>query len=245
MTNQIVILAAGKGTRMGGDMPKVLIMLKQKPLIFYLLMEIEKINLINKPIIVVGYMAEKVREFLGHSYKFAVQEKQLGTAHALMAAKPEVGAENILVLYGDMPFIKAESMERIMRFHLEAKNKISMLTAKVPEFTGSFSSLKFYGRIIRDKNQNLAKVVEYKDASEEQKQITEVNPGIYVFNTEWLWKNLKQIQNKNSQGEYYLTDIIEIAIAGKEKIGSLEILPEEVLGVNTREDLEIAEKFCK
>src|SRR6185369_10465409 len=126
MKNQFVILAAGKGTRMGGNIPKVLVMLKNKPLILYVLHEIDKIGQLIKPVVVVGYGAKKVEGVLGNEYLFAFQDKQLGTAHALLAAKRKIKAENIVVLYGDMPFIKAESLKALIKMHFKTGGNISM-----------------------------------------------------------------------------------------------------------------------
>lgn len=241
MRNQIVILAAGKGTRMGGGMPKVLVMLKNKPLILYLLEEIEKINQLAKPVIVVGYMADKVKAVLGNDYIYATQHDQLGTAHALLSAKKKITGQNILVLYGDHPFIKAESLKKLMRLHHHKQGNISMFTTTVPNFNGSYKTLEHFGRIIKDSRKKISKIVEYKDASAGQRKIRELNPGIYMFNASWLWRNAEKIQNKNQQAEYYLTDIVEVAIAAGEPVNSLNIEPKEVIGINTREDLKRAE----
>lgn len=251
MTNQFVILAAGKGTRMGGDMPKVLVGLKNKPLILHLLHELENLNQLIKPVIVVGYQAEKVRAVLGEDYIFAYQQKQLGTAHALLAAKAKVKAENIVVLYGDMPFIKAESLRGLMKLHRDNAANISMLTTVAPNFENEYRSLKSYGRIVRrsenegstELEKGVVRIVELKDATEAERQIMEVNPGIYMFNTKWLWKNLEQIQNTNSQNEYYLTDIVALAIKLGEKVYTQLVDPKEVIGINTQEHLEIAESL--
>ncbi len=243
MRNQIVILAAGKGSRMGGNVPKVLVMLKNKPLILYTLEEIEKINQLAKPVVVVGYGAEKVKAILGDGFLYALQEEQLGTAHALLSAKRKVKAENILVLYGDMPLIKAESLKKLIATHFKNNSKISMLTATVKNFSGVNSSLEHFGRIIRDNSRKISAVVEFKDASLHQRKIKEVNPGIYMFNTKWLWENLAKVGNKNSQKEYYLTDIISLAIADKQRVYSVAVEPKEVLGINSREDLKIVEKI--
>ncbi len=245
MRNQIVILAAGKGTRMGGDIPKVLVNLNHRPLILYILEEMEKINQLIKPVVVVGFEAEKVRTILGNNYFFALQKEQLGTAHALMAAKSKVGAENILVLYGDMPFIKAESLKNLMRLHKEKSANISMFTAKAESFEGDLESLNFYGRIIRDEKGQIVKIVEYKDANLKERELKEVNPGIYMFNAKWLWEKISLVKNQNMQGEYYLTDIVEVAIKSGEYVNSLVIDPYQVLGVNTPKDLEVAEKQLK
>lgn len=244
MKNQIVILAAGKGTRMGqSNVPKVLVMLKQKPLILHLLHELDKLPQLIKPVVVVGYGAEKVKGVLGNDYLYAYQDKQLGTAHALLAAKPKVKGENILVLNGDMPFIKAESLRELAAMHLHGGGNISLLTAETRNFSGRYASLESYGRILRDTFHNIIGIVEARDATDAQEKIKEVNPGIYMFNTKWLWANLKKIQNLNAQKEYYLTDIIDIAISQGQKVSSLLISPDEVLGINSRGDLEIAEKL--
>lgn len=244
MKNQIVILAAGKGTRMGNlNVPKVLVMLKSKPLILHLLHELEKINQLAKPVVVIGYKAEKVKGVLGNDYLFAYQDKQLGTAHALLAAKPKVRAENILVLYGDMPFIKAESLRQLIRLHLNSGAAISMLTAQVENFRGKYESIKNYGRILRGPHHNIVGIVEVKDASVSQQRIKEVNPAVYMFKTKWLWDNLKKIGNNNVQKEYYLTDILELAVAQGQKVQSMLVEPDQVLGINSKEDLKLAESL--
>jgi len=242
MRNQIVILAAGKGTRMGGNVPKVLVMLKNKPLILHLLDEVEKINQLAKPVIVVGYMYQKVREVLGDGYLYAIQDKQLGTAHALLAAKHKVTGENILVLYGDHPFIKAESLKKLMTLHHKENSNISLFTTVVPNFEGGFEAFKNFGRIIR-KDGKIVKNVEAKDAGQNELEIKELIAGIYMFNSKWLWENLGKIQNQNAQQEYYLTDIIEKAVEVGENIVNLTIDPGEVIGVNSQEDLKLAEKL--
>ena len=242
MRNQIVILAAGKGTRLGGNAPKVLVMLKNKPLILYLMHELHYRQLI-KPVVVVGFGADKVKGVLGNDAVYAYQEDQKGTAHAVMAAKKQIRAENILVLYGDMPFIKADSLRELMRLHHKKDAAVSMFTTRVPNFEGINKTLEHYGRVVRNFENNIIKIIEYKDASPKDRTIKELNPGIYMFKTKWLWENIKLIKNKNAQHEYYLTDIIEIAISQGLVINSLEISPKEVVGINSAEDLELAEKI--
>lgn len=243
MRNQIVILAGGKGTRMGGSLPKVLVMLKNKPLILYLLEEVEKVNQLIKPVVVVGYKAGMVKTVLGDDYTYAFQKEQLGTAHALMAAKRYVKGKNVLVLYGDHPFIKAKSLSSLIKLHHQKGGNISMFTTTVPHFRGAYAPFESFARIIRDTNKKISRIVEYKDTSTSQKKIKEVNPGMYMFNSVWLWKNLDKIKNQNAQGEYYLTDIIELAIKQGEKIENILVDAKEVIGVNTTEDLKIAENL--
>ncbi len=245
MSRQIVILAAGKGTRMAGStpepMPKVLIPLRGKPVIKYLLEEVALVAQDTKPIIVVGFMNELVKQELREEYLYALQTKQLGTGHAVMAAKPQITADNFIVLYGDMPFVTATSLQKLIDLHEQNGAKLSMFTGIVPNFEGVYEHFKGFGRIIRDENSHIAKIQEFADCSDEQKQITEVNPGIYMFNSEWLWPHLEQVGSKNAQGEMYLTDIVEIAIQDGQKIESLPIAPEEIYGINTPDHLAHAQ----
>ncbi len=241
MNARAIVLAAGKGTRMNHpDLPKVLVMFKQKPLILHLLEEIGKINQLAKPVVVVGYKHNQVQQVLGHDYIYALQQQQLGTGHAVMCAEGSITGDNILVLYGDMPFINADSLKKLMRLHHEQQASISMLTTTVNDFS-QFPSHYHYGRIIRDTHGNIIKITEFKDASPEERNIREVNPGIYMFNTEWLFAHIHSMQNKNTQSEYYLTDIVEIAIADGQRIESLAINPREVVGINSPEELKQAE----
>ena len=244
MRNQLVILAGGQGKRMGNVLPKVLVMLKQKPLILHLLHELEKITQLIKPVIVVGYKKEAVMGVLGDQYFYAFQEHQLGTAHAVFSAKSKIKAENILVLYGDMPFIKAESLKKIMRLHRDKDSKITMLTTNLPNFEGLYKGFFNFGRIIRGHNGKIIKITEFRDASERERKILEINPGIYIFNTKWLWENIKKIKNKNSQSEYYLTDIVEVAIEQGLIVNNFNVASKEVIGINSKEDLEEAEKIA-
>lgn len=224
------------------DMPKVLVMLKQKPLILYLLHELDKIGQLVKPVIVVGYKHNQVKDILGNDYVYGLQAQQLGTAHAVMSAEKAIVADNILVLYGDTPFIKAESLKRLMKLHHDQKSNLSMFTTEVNNFA-EYPGMLHFGRIIRDVYGNIIKITEYKDATPAERNIRELNPGMYMFNTKWLFDHIHAIQNKNAQGEYYLTDIVELAIAHGQKISSLAINPKEVFGINSPEDLATAEKM--
>lgn len=250
MSRQIVILAAGKGTRMAGatpePMPKVLIPLRgKKAVIKHLLEQVNQVKTDSPPIIVVGFESEKVKQELGGKYLYALQEKQNGTGHAVMAAKDLVTAENFVVLYGDTPFIRASSLQRLIDLHERNAAKLSMFTAIVPDFKDDYEHFLGFGRIIRDDHEHILKIQEYADCSEQEKQITEVNPGIYMFNSNWLWPHLAKIGTKNAQHEIYLTDIIEIAIRDGQKIESLPIAPEEIYGINTPDHLAYAKTILE
>jgi bifunctional UDP-N-acetylglucosamine pyrophosphorylase / glucosamine-1-phosphate N-acetyltransferase len=241
MSRQIVILAAGKGTRMASPIPKVLIPLRGKPVIKYLLEEVREIPQDTNPVIVVGFMNELVKKELGEDFLYALQTEQLGTGHAVLSARPQISAENFIVLYGDMPFVTAESLQKLIKVHEQGNSKLSMFTGIVPNFEGVYDHFKTFGRIIRDEQKHILRIQEYSDCTDEQKTITEVNPGIYMFNSEWLWPHLEKVGSGNAQGEIYLTDIIEVAINDGQKIESLPIAPEEIYGINTPDHLAHAQ----
>jgi UDP-N-acetylglucosamine diphosphorylase/glucosamine-1-phosphate N-acetyltransferase len=243
---QIVILAGGKGTRMGEtDTPKVLHPLHGEPLITHLLNNLKELSWDPKPVIVVGFKREQVMEALGDSYLYAVQEEQLGTGHAVLCAKPQITAQNILVLYGDMPFITAASLEKLVEKHQSSGGPVSMITTSVSDFSGAYASLEKYGRIIPDNENHIVAIREFKDATEQERKIEELNPGYYVLNTQWLWDHIGKITTQNAQNEYYITDIIAIAIASGLGIQSISVPPDELLGVNTKDELEIAHVVAK
>ncbi|MCL5008885.1 MAG: NTP transferase domain-containing protein, partial [Patescibacteria group bacterium] len=223
--------------------PKVLAPLKGRPLISYILDEVKKLELELPPVVVVGFMQDKVRQELGAKYLYAFQEQQLGTGHAAAAAKSLVTAKNVVVLYGDMPFIRAESLKNLIQTQELTGDKLSMFTATVKNFDGPLGALEKYGRIIRNSSGDILKITEYKDCTAEEKQIKEVNPGVYCFDSQWLWANIGRIDKQNTQSEYYLTDMLEIAVGQGERVNSLPITPEEVLGINTWEDHGHAENL--
>lgn len=244
---EILVLAAGKGTRMNHDLPKVLVPLKGKPLIKHLLESVEKSGVSEKPCIVVGYGKELVKKELGDKYNYAIQEEQLGTGHAVLCASPYLkkNIDNVLVLYGDNPYITPETIKKIAAEHSRFKNKITMATVTLPDFKDwrEFFYTNF-SRIIRDKNGKILKSVEFKDANEEEKKVTEVNPCYFCFNKKWLLEELKKLKNNNAQKEYYLTDLVKKAIDEKENIESISIDASEALAVNSKEELEILEKIA-
>ena len=240
---KIVVLAAGKGKRMESVLPKVLSPLAGKHMIKHLLESIKKISK-EKPIAIVGYEAELVKKELSDNCIYAMQKELLGTGHAVSCAKKYCkNVENIMVLSGDQPFISPQTMKNLTKKHLKEKAKITFTTTKLPDFMDWRKGFQSFGRILR-KNKKVVGIKEYKDASEQEKNIQEVNAGCYVFNAEWLWKNLEKIKNNNIQKEYYLTDLLAIASKNKERICTVKIEPKEALGANTKEELEILERFA-
>ncbi len=240
---KIIILAAGKGKRMESELPKVLVKVKGKSMIAHLL-ESLRTHFPNKPIAVVGHQKEMVEKELGELCLYAHQTEQLGTGHAVSSALGKCeDAEHIVVLSGDQPFIKAETVKQMIEKHLESNAKITFTTTEVPNFSDWYSAFLRHGRILRE-NGKITGIREYKDADENEKNIREVNAGCYVFDIKWLKENLGHLRNENAQGEYYLTDLFHIAFEEGEKIEDIKIDPREALGANTKEELEILEKFA-
>lgn len=245
----IVILAAGKGTRMqnNGGLPKVLTPLYGQPLITHLLHSIEGCRVERPPVIVVGYEAEMVKQVLGNYFTYVEQKEQLGTGHAVAMARSvlEGIVDHVLVLYGDHPHLPCEVIDQLLDLHLSSENAITMMTTIVSDFEEWRKMLHYYGRIIRGGTGQVERIVEFKDATEEERLVGEVNPGYYCFRASWLWENLERLSNKNNAGEYYLTDLIKLAIDEGARIGTQSIDPLQALGVNTIEEMHVLEEVLK
>lgn len=244
--NQVLILAGGKGTRMKSDRPKTLNLINRKTILSHILDKVEKTAVI-KPSVVVGYKGDEIIKEIGNKCDYIYQDEQLGTGHAVMCAKKVLegkDAENILVLPGDHPLINADTLKNLIKIHILEKATISLSTVIVPHFENQYKCFWHSGRIIRNKNREIQKIVEYKDATDEEKNIKEVNASYYCFKARWLWNNIDKLKNHNNAKEYYLTDVIKIAFEQKEKIIPVIIEnPTECLGVNTIDELKIAEKY--
>lgn len=246
---KILVLAAGKGTRMlQSELPKVLIPLSGKPMIGYLLNAIHKSGIDNKPTIVVGYKKEMVMSTLGANYDYVNQEEQLGTGHAVLSAYHTLKdkTENLMVLPSDHPFITPQTIQKLAEKHLGSGGKITMATIRLPDFKywGSFFYQSF-SRIVRNGKGEIIKDVQFRDATEEEKRITEVNPIFFCFDTKWLWEKIPTLKTDNAQKEYYLTDLIKIAIRDGIKIETIDIEPKEGLAANSKEELALLETLIK
>lgn len=246
MSTRIVILAAGQGKRMGANVPKPLVEINGRPMVSHLLESVADSGIDERPILVVA--PDTLEDFHNvcseEDCDYAVQREQLGTGNAVLAARDAAnGAENILTLYGDHPFISSEIMQKLVDLHESESSEISMLTVKVPNFKKDYEGFKSWGRIIRDEVGRLVKIQECKDASDEELEIKEINPGIFLFNAEWLWEHLPELKNKNASGEYYLTDLVGMAIDEGSDVVTALAEPFEVVGINTQEELERVEKL--
>ena len=242
---RIIVLAAGKSTRMKSDIPKALMPFQGKAFIEHILDTIKKLNLNTKPVIVIGHKKELIKETLGNDQVYALQEEQLGTGHAVLSAKNAVGSTNdtILVMATDQPLVSKKTLESLLKKHLEKKVSLTIGTVTVPDFADWRMGLYHFGRIVRGVNGTIEKIVEFKDANDEEKNIKELNPALYVFDAKWLWDNIDKLKNHNAQGEYYLTDLVKMACDENEKIESVQIENiHEALQPNCQEDLLMLEK---
>lgn len=234
-----IILAAGQGTRMKSGTSKVLHEIFHKPLVYYPI-EAARYAGAQEVCLVVGHKSEEVMKTFGDTVKYALQAERLGTGHAVMQAMDFIGDDGeILVLYGDTPLITAQTIEKMLAFHRKKKNAVTVLSALVDDPTG-------YGRIVRDESKHFVKIVEQKDATDEEKRITEINGGMYVFEAKHLKSALSKITNNNKQQEYYLTDTIEILLHEGYNVDAIAIMnPDDILGVNSREQLAQATAIMK
>lgn len=241
MSNRFaVILAAGQGTRMKSKLYKVLHTVCGKPMVQHVLDQVSSLD-VQEIVTIVGHGAEKVQSELGSKSQFALQSEQLGTAHAVMQAEEILQGKpgTTFVICGDTPLIKAETMEALIKQHEEQGAKASILTAYLEDPTG-------YGRIIRNEQGFVEKIVEHKDATEEEREVTEINTGTYCFDNQALFATLKKVSNDNVQGEYYLPDVIEILKSEGEIVTAYQTDDfEETLGVNDRIALAQAEKTMR
>ncbi len=241
---RFVILAGGKGTRMKTEKPKALVKLKNKELLGHIFSNLGDLFFL-KPVVVIGYKGQEIVDYLKDKAEFVWQKEQLGTGHALLMTKDFFANYDgdIVVLYGDQPFVSTFSIKRLIQSHRENSCDMTFFTVHLLDFKDFRQNFYNYGRILRNKNGDLLGIKEMRDTSEKEKEILEVNPGIYCFSSRWLWKNLNKIENKNAQNEFYLTDILKIAIESKSKIGSVLLPDNEALGANTQEELSLLENM--
>lgn len=235
-----IILAAGQGTRMKSKLYKVLHPVCGKPMVQHVVDQISKLN-IDDVVTVIGHGADKVKAQLGEQSQYTLQEKQLGTAHAVMQAKEMLAGKQgvTVVVCGDTPLIQTETIEALFKQHLESRAKATILTAWTMEPTG-------YGRIIRDEQGHVERIVEHKDATEEERKVKEINTGTYCFDNQALFHALEKVSNNNVQGEYYLPDVIEIMKKQGDTVTAYQTADfEETLGVNDRVALSEAERIMR
>jgi bifunctional UDP-N-acetylglucosamine pyrophosphorylase/glucosamine-1-phosphate N-acetyltransferase len=239
MRTRALILAAGKGKRMKSEKTKVLHELNGKPIIEYVVeaLEIDEIERIG--VIVSENNMDEIKEHLKDRVDYIVQTEQLGTGHAVLTAEDWLSnfEGSVIVVVGDAPFLQKKTVEDLLNKYRQNNYTCLLLSAVYKEPPA-------YGRIIRDNNGKLIRIIEEKDATVEEKKIKEVSTSHYCFDKSKLFSALKKIKNNNSQGEYYLPDVIEIFIQDSEKIDAFPIAdPRITFGINSPEDLKIAQKM--
>lgn len=242
----VLILGAGKGKRMNAkDLPKVLYPFAGAPLITYVVRAVKESGVCARPTLVVGFLGDKVRALLGDAVEYVEQKEQLGTGHAVSAARGvlEGRADHVLVLNGDHPLIRPQTIRGLAERHETNGAAITMATTTVPDFSDWRACFAEFGRIVRDEHGAIVRIVEAKDATPSEREIREVHPTIFCFRADWLWRNISSLSNKNAQGEYYITDLIGLATSQGIVIDSFAASPEECLGVNTPEQLKFAEEM--
>jgi bifunctional UDP-N-acetylglucosamine pyrophosphorylase/glucosamine-1-phosphate N-acetyltransferase len=239
--DKAIILAAGKGTRMKSKLAKVLQPLNGKAMVQYVVDALAGAG-ISEQIIVVGHQQEEVRQYLGDAVKYAAQLEQLGTGHAVMMAQKEVDPNEdslVLVVCGDTPLLRVETITELIAAHRQTGAAATILTCDFADPAG-------YGRIIRDDEGQVKAILEEKDAGDREKKIKEINTGTICFNNKALWSALAEIKPVNAQGEYYLTDVIQILGRNLAKVGAHKInRAEETVGINNKVQLAEAAKVLR
>ena len=235
----VIILAAGKGTRMQSSLAKVLLPVAGHPLLHYVISLSCRLNPV-RTIVVVGHQADQVQDaFADREVEFVVQDQQLGTGHAAQQAKAKLKKFKglILVLCGDMPLIQPNTLLKMIEGHRASEAKCTLLTLKS-------DGCHDFGRIIRDEKGLILKIVEFKDASVAEKKVDEFNSGVYCFDSELFFKALGCIDPNNSQKEYYLTDTVEYLVRKGYPVQAIQTHDaNEILGINSPDDLSRAERL--
>ncbi|WP_163536198.1 sugar phosphate nucleotidyltransferase [Gracilibacillus sp. YIM 98692] len=235
-----VVLAAGKGTRMKSDLPKVLHDVCGKPMVQHVIDQLQRISM-DRIITVIGHQSEMIKQHLGPSLEYAYQEEQLGTAHAVKMCHEQLADQqgSTLIITGDTPLITEKTLRKCLEHHRTTNAAATILTMLPEDPSG-------YGRIIRDEKGQVLRIVEHKDASEKEREVREVNSGIFCFDNKLLFRALEQVSTNNQQQEYYLPDVIEILKHQGEKISATSVYDiEEGLGINNPEQLAHAKDILQ
>jgi len=235
----VLVLAAGQGTRMVSDLAKVLHPMAGQPLLAHVLESLDALG-VGRVLVVIGHQRERVRAAFAESdVEWVVQAEQRGTGHAVLMAGPALEAfeGTLLVVCGDTPLLRAATLDELLQVHARTQSDVTVLSMRLPDPTG-------YGRIVRGAGDTIEAIVEHRDATSEQRRIDEVNSGIYAFHYPSLVSALSGLTARNAQGEYYLTDTVGLLRrAGKRTAVVCATDYRELLGINTREQLEEAERI--
>jgi bifunctional UDP-N-acetylglucosamine pyrophosphorylase/glucosamine-1-phosphate N-acetyltransferase len=245
--NQVIIMAGGKGTRMNmTDKPKTMIPVAGKPIVEHIVEAAETAVPETKPVIIVGFQGHTIVDHFGDRAVCVEQKEQLGTGHAVSCAahlfrdRSVIG--HVIVLAGDQPLVSARTIEAILSRHEKNGETVTLGTVVVSDYTGINEHLLHYGRIVRKKDGSVERIVEYKDATEEERAIREVNTSIYCFDSAWLWEHIDRLGSDNASKEFYITDLIAMAMAEGRNLAAVALPdPVEGLNVNTPDQLKAIE----
>ncbi len=237
----VVIIAAGKGTRMRSPLAKVLHRLAGRPLLTHVL-DVALALAPQRLVVVVGHQAETVRQVCApYGATCVVQDPQLGTGHAVAQTEPMLAdfPGDILVLYGDVPLLQRATAQALWDAHRQQQATVTVLTALLEQPTG-------YGRILRDAHGRIACIVEERDASDSEKAVREINSGVYCLRASFLFPALRRVSRLNAQGEQYLTDVVAVAVAEHHRVAHVTVADaQEILGVNTHDELTYLETLLR
>ncbi|MCC7146837.1 MAG: NTP transferase domain-containing protein [Phycisphaeraceae bacterium] len=238
-----ILLAAGRGKRMGGDLPKVLHPVAGRPMLYWVVEACKQAG-VEKCVVVVGYKGEDVRQTLANdpTCVFVDQPEQLGTGHATKMAQPLLAGQeerDVFVLAGDGPLIRAQTLGRMLEVHRRTGAAGTLATSVIEDPTG-------YGRVVRDAQGRFSAIIEHKDATAAQKQIREIYPSYACFRSGQLFAALTKVRNENSQGEYYLTEVPAILQADGQRVEVIDAVPpQDVLSINTPQELEVVDQILR
>jgi bifunctional UDP-N-acetylglucosamine pyrophosphorylase/glucosamine-1-phosphate N-acetyltransferase len=239
MNTEVIILAAGKGTRMVSSLPKSLHPLLGKPLIEFVLSAVQPLSN-NLPVIVIGHGGDRIKSILDEKARFVIQEELLGTGHAVQQAEAILKDSSglVLVVYGDMPLVQPQTLKNLLEKQKEHTGPMTILTVVEEDPRG-------FGRVARDSSGQIQAIIEEADATPDQLKITELNAGMYCFQAEWLWENLGKL-DLSPKGEYYLTDLIGLAAGKGQEVASVQVGDSwELLGINNRLHLAEASQLLR
>jgi bifunctional UDP-N-acetylglucosamine pyrophosphorylase / glucosamine-1-phosphate N-acetyltransferase len=228
---------------MGAEVPKPLVELCGKPILEYVLSSVEASGVDDKPAVVVGYQPDVMKKFVGDRAEIVMQDEQRGTGHAVMVAEDQLkGVDVVLVSYGDHALYHPNVYKEIVEKHEATDAKITMLTTVLPDYDDWHTVYTHFGRILRDSDGSVEAIREYKMCSDEEKEVLEVNNGMYCFDAKWLWANIGKLSDENRKKEFLLTDMIAIAMEQDHEIQTTTCPPEQGIGVNTLQEVALAEE---
>lgn len=231
---------------MQSDIPKPLIEVQGEPMLTHVLRMLEHSGVAEAPVLVVGAWTNAIQDHYGEAYQYAVQEEINGTGGAVQVALPYIDttscASPVMILYADHPFLRPASIRALAREVTENSAVLTMYTVTVSDFADWRQPFMSFGRIVRDDAGAITRIVEYKNATDTERGLTEVNPALYCVQAKWLASALDRITPNPLTGEYYLTDLVEIAVADGQAVHTISLSPQEALGLNSRADIENAKQ---